>query len=56
MATSAANQEVSVLHLDKLSAEEQERAEYLNEIVQHSTQFGPGNWNYQGTFDFNEGF
>lgn len=37
-----------------LSAEEQEREDYLNEVTQQSTQFGCGSWQYEATFDFNE--
>lgn len=43
-----------VLISDFPNAEEEERAGYLEEIVHHSTQFGIGNWNYEGTFDFND--
>lgn len=37
-----------------LSAEDQEREDYLNEVSQQSTQFGCGSWQYEATFDFNE--
>jgi hypothetical protein len=34
-----------------LSAEEQEREDYLSEVSCQSTQFGCGTWQYQGGFD-----
>jgi hypothetical protein len=37
-----------------LSAEEQEREDYLNEVSCQSTQFGCGNWQYQSGFDHDE--
>ncbi|MEC5387884.1 hypothetical protein VVD49_19280 [Uliginosibacterium sp. H3] len=37
-----------------VSAEDQEREDYLNEVSQQSTQFGCGSWQYEATFDFNE--
>lgn len=34
-----------------LSAEEQEREDYLSEVSCQSTQFGCGTWQYQSGFD-----
>ncbi len=34
-----------------LSAEEQEREDYLNEVSRQSTQFGCGTWQYQTGFN-----
>jgi hypothetical protein len=34
-----------------LSAEEQEREDYLNEVSQQSTQFGCGTWQYESGFN-----